>query len=214
MKSRRVFMSFRPSGMLWLKPASTQVSVPETRAASQYRVCINTRRAPSTGGGAHGPQAIPRFALPPTYVSLFERAPDPVEPMTTRRDFVRTIPMGAVAALSLGSSRTPAALTHPDPRPGIDSSGVLTSDQLAAFPEEITAIYDMVREIPHIADGIGCGCACPVLPNYRSLLTCYHAGGMAMGCPICQSEARLMYRRHKEGQSLAQIRRAIDARYG
>ena len=91
---------------------------------------------------------------------------------------------------------------------------MLTSSQLAAFPEETIAICDMVRGIPHIADGIGCGGACPVLPNYRSLLTCYHAGGMAMGSPICQREARLMYLRHKEGQSLAQIRRAIDARYG
>jgi hypothetical protein len=39
-------------------------------------------------------------------------------------------------------------------------------------------------------------------------------GGMAMGCAICQGEARIAYRRHEEGQDLAQIRRAIDARFG
>ena len=87
------------------------------------RVCINTRRAPSTRGGAHDPRAIPSFALTPTYVSLVEQALDSVEPMTTRCDFVRTIPMGAVTALSLRSLKTPPGLTHPDPRPGLDTSG-------------------------------------------------------------------------------------------
>ena len=134
--------------------------------------------------------------------------------MATRREFLRSVPMGAVAALSLSSSRAPRALVHPDPRPGIDASGVLTADDLAGFPAETVEIYDMIREIPEIADGIGCGCACPILPTYRSLLTCFHAEGMAMGCPICQSEARLVYRRHTEGQSLDQIRRAVDARFG
>ena len=134
--------------------------------------------------------------------------------MATRREFLRSVPMGAVAAFSLSSSGAPRMLTHPDPRPGIDALGVLTAEDLAGFPSEIIEIYDMIREIPEVADGIGCGCACPALPNYRSLLTCFHAGGMAMGCPICQSEARLVYRRHTEGQGLDQIRRAIDARFG
>jgi hypothetical protein len=122
--------------------------------------------------------------------------------------------MGAVVAFSLRSPDTPRALAHPDPRPGIDATGVLTAADLPGFPAEIVEIYDMIREIPEVADGIGCGCPCPALPTYRSLLTCYHATGMAMGCPICQDEARLVYRRHKEGQSLDQIRRAIDARFG
>ena len=134
--------------------------------------------------------------------------------MATRRDFVRTLPFGALAAIGLRPAPARAAIRHPDPRPGIDGSDVLTREDLAAFPESVHEIYDMVREVAHIADGIGCGCGCSALPTYRSLLTCYHAGGMAMGCAICQGEARLVYRRHEEGQSLEQIRRAIDARYG
>ena len=106
------------------------------------------------------------------------------------------------------------AVPHPDPRPGIDASLVLTHEQLKGMPEEIVAIYDMVREIPGIADGLGCNCGCSAFPNYRSLLTCYYATGMARGCNICQGEAKLAYSRHKEGQSLDQIRRAIDARFG
>ena len=65
-----------------------------------------------------------------------------------------------------------------------------------------------------IADGIGCYCGCHTREGYRSLLTCFYEGGRGMGCPICQGEAKLAYRRHKEGQSLDQIRRAIDARFG
>jgi hypothetical protein len=133
--------------------------------------------------------------------------------MPTRQAFLRSIPMFA-ATLLMAPRRAAAAINHPDPREGIDGADVLTAEQLSVFPDSVVEIYDMVREIPHIADGIGCGCGCAALPNYRSLLTCYHAGGMAMGCAICQGEARLAYRRHKEGQSLTQIRRAIDARWG
>lgn len=119
-----------------------------------------------------------------------------------------------MAATLLRPARLAAMITHPDPRPGIDGSEVLTSDALSAFGDDVREVYDMIREVARVADGIGCGCGCSALPTYRSLLTCFHAGGMAMGCAICQGEARLVHRRHREGQSLEQIRRAIDARYG
>jgi hypothetical protein len=102
---------------------------------------------------------------------------------------------------------------HPDPRPGIDASEVMTAEELGDLPDNIKAIYDQVREIPHIADGLGCYCGCSIRPGYRSLLTCYYPDGMAMGCNICQGQARLAYRRHSEGQTLEEIRRAIDARF-
>ncbi len=134
-----------------------------------------------------------------------------------RRAFVRALPLSALAALSLGrplSAGVFAVRAHPDPRPGIDGSDVLPAEAVSAFGEDVVTIYDMVREIPEIADGIECYCGCAAMPNYRSLLTCYHQGGMAMGCRICQGEAKLAYGRAKEGQSLERIRRAIDARFG
>jgi len=131
----------------------------------------------------------------------------------TRRAFLQALPLLSVGFL-VTPRRAAAAIEHPDPRPGIDGSAVLTAEHLAAFPDSVLDIYDMIREIPHVADGLGCACGCAAFPTYRSLLTCYQAGGMAMGCPICQGEARLAYRRHKEGQSLEQIRQAIDARWG
>ena len=133
----------------------------------------------------------------------------------SRRSFLRLLPGSAlgVVAFRPATLRAPR-IEHPEPRPGIDGSEVMTAEQLAAFPEQTIAIYDMVREIAPIADGIGCSCGCSLLPNYRSLLTCFYATGMAMGCPICQGQARLAYRRVQEGQSLEQIRRATDARFG
>lgn len=134
--------------------------------------------------------------------------------MTTRRDFLGIAPLAAIVGLGRGPSAFDRLVAHPEPREGIDGSEVLTRDQLSAFPEEVKAVYDMIRQIPHIADGIGCTCGCSMLPSYRSLLTCYHASGMARGCPICQGQGRLAYRRFMEGQTLDQIRRATDARFG
>lgn len=133
--------------------------------------------------------------------------------MLDRRSFLRALPAGAL--LMVGTPRDlRGMITHPEPRADIDGRDVLTAEDLAGFPVETHEVYDMVREVAQVADGIGCGCGCSVMPHYRSLLTCFHEGGMAMGCPICQGEARLVYRRVQEGQSLEQIRRAIDARYG
>ena len=96
---------------------------------------------------------------------------------------------------------------HPEPRPGIDSSRVLAHDELADAPHAIP-VFDKIREIPQIADGI-----CAALPGYRSLLICYEKG-MAKWCEICQGEGNLTYRLHQAGKSLDQIRAAIDAKFG
>lgn len=127
------------------------------------------------------------------------------------------VPRRGGAAVHAGCPHGPgpssAAGVHPDPRPGIDASRVLTAEQLAHAPHRV-ALYDGIREIPHIADGIRCYCGCAELPGYRSLLSCYEGVGMATYCEICSGQGRLAHRRWKEGQSLDQIRRAIDARFG
>jgi len=135
----------------------------------------------------------------------------------SRRRFVAVLPafiggtlLGATP-LAARAVRGGRRIDHPEPRPGIDASKVLTADEIAM--SDAVAIYDGIREIPHIADGILCHCGCATLPNYRSLLTCYEEFGMAQFCEICKGQGRLAYRRFKEGQSLDQIRRAIDARF-
>jgi hypothetical protein len=142
--------------------------------------------------------------------------------MTGRRGFLVLLAAGAAALVA------PAALAaagaredigpgvrndHPDPRPGIDGSRVLTAEKLGGAADLIV-LFNGVREMPHIADGIRCYCGCAAVEGYRSLLSCYEGVGMAQHCEVCQGEARLAHRRWKEGQSLNQIRRAIDARFG
>lgn len=136
----------------------------------------------------------------------------------SRRRFLSVAPLALMGA-ALSSRRLSAPIVamdaHPEPRPGITAEGVRTREALveAGAEDRVVEIFDMVREMPEIADGIDCYCGCALRPGYRSLLTCYHEDGMAMGCAICQGEATLAHRRWKQGQSLERIRRAIDARY-
>ena len=105
------------------------------------------------------------------------------------------------------------SVDHPAPRPGITAAKVLTAEQLADTPQVIP-VFDSVRAIPEIVDGIRCKCGCADIEGFYSLLSCYEGDGMARHCPICQGEGRMAARLHKEGKSLDQIREAIDARWG
>jgi hypothetical protein len=147
-------------------------------------------------------------------------------PHVGRRGFLRIaarIGVGVVAA-GIGSFATPAWLaaanraaprgapfSHPEPRPDVDGSLVLSAD--AVLPH-VGELFDGLRAIPHLADGIGCHCGCGAMPDMRSLLSCYEGIGMAQFCVICEGEGRLAVRLHAEGRSLDEIRAAIDRRYG
>ena len=143
-----------------------------------------------------------------------------------RRRFVRRS-IGALLALAglararpllaAGAAGTPMRRRyggpHPTPRPGIDASKVLTRDKLTEHPAA-EPVFDMVRKIPQVVDGIRCQCGCAELPEFYSLLSCYEADGMAQHCVICQGEAKLAFRMHEQGKSLDQIRAAIDEKFG
>lgn len=129
----------------------------------------------------------------------------------TRRAFLAALPLPLAGGLLAAARRQNG---HPDPRPGIDASGVLTAADLNGYDADVRAVFDLVRQMPQVADGIRCYCGCADRQGMRSLLSCFGTGGMAKDCEICQGEARLAHRRWREGQTLAQIRRAITARYG
>ena len=137
-----------------------------------------------------------------------------------RRDFLAAL--GVLAATHLGlaprlwasASGAPSDSDHPTPRPGITSEKLPTSEELADTPDAIPA-FDMVRTIPEVVDGIRCNCGCAERADYYSLLTCYEGKeAMARHCVICQGQGRLAYRLHKEGKTLDEIRKRIDARFG
>lgn len=109
--------------------------------------------------------------------------------------------------------RASSAPFHPTPRRGITGARVLTAAQLTKSPD-LVELFDGIRAIPQIADGIGCHCGCADFNGHRSLLTCYEADAMARSCPICQGEGRVAVRLAKAKKSLTEIRAAIDAQYG
>ena len=141
----------------------------------------------------------------------------------TRRRFVHRS-VGALLALAglaraLGAAGVGRTATgrrsggpHPTPRPGIDASKVLTREKLTEHPAA-EPVFDMVRKIPQVVDGIRCQCGCAELPEFYSLLSCYEADGMAQHCVICQGEGRLAFTMHEQGKTLDEIRAAIDERF-
>jgi hypothetical protein len=102
---------------------------------------------------------------------------------------------------------------HPVPRVGITGRNVLTREQLKDAPKAVP-VFDAVRKIPHIVDGIRCHCGCPHPPSFYSLLSSYEGTGMARDCAICQGQGKLVVRLHGEGKTLDEIRAAVDAKFG
>jgi hypothetical protein len=145
----------------------------------------------------------------------------------SRRAFIAT-GLGAfatlVASAAVARAHAPACArgersstlrpkAHPDPRPGITGANVASANQLADAPALIP-LFEAVRAIPEIADGICCRCGCADLPGYRSLLSCYEgASAMARECRTCQAQGKLASRLAKSGKSLDEIRVAIDRKF-
>ena len=138
----------------------------------------------------------------------------------TRRQFVSAC--CALAAATLLPSAVRAAVPgprkrsdpHPTPRVGITGAKVATHEQLAGKPRLIE-LFDSVREVPEVLDGIRCNCGCSHTDGFYSLLSCYEGkDAMAKDCSICQGQGRLAVRLHKAGKSLAEIRSAVDAKFG
>jgi hypothetical protein len=133
----------------------------------------------------------------------------------TRRRFVASL--ACLSAALIAAPRSILASTarrgvHPTPRRGITAARVTPASALGAKKKAVE-VFDMVREIPHVVDGLHCYCGCAELPDSYSLLSCYEGNGMAQSCHVCQGEGRLAYRMHTEGKSLDEIRAAIDAKY-
>ena len=141
-------------------------------------------------------------------------APGPVPSVSRRQAVGRLLGLGILSLThptALVARPVASRLTHPEPRPGIDGSRVLTRDQVAPHAADL---FDQIRAIPHVVDGIGCHCGCGDLPGMVSLLSCYEGTGMAQYCQVCSGEGRLAARLHGEGRSLDEIRAAVDRRFG
>ena len=129
----------------------------------------------------------------------------------TRRSFVASLTASA-ASLVLAPRAVKAGQTHPVPRPGITGKYVLKHKDLERY-KKLIPLFDSVRDMPQIFDGIHCSCGCTRPIDYYSLLSCFEGAGMARECSTCQDEARLVIKLHKQGKTLAQIRAAYDREF-
>lgn len=136
-------------------------------------------------------------------------------PERRTRETVDTMCHGPTTSLRAAqmSPVIPPFVQHPTPRPGITGANVLTKAQLKAN-SDLVPLFDGIRAIPEIADGIGCHCGCAIVEGYYSLLSCFEGDAMAKICPICKGQGKLTVRLRAEGKSLDEIRVAVDAQFG
>lgn len=128
--------------------------------------------------------------------------------MLTRRQALALLP-----ALFLTTAWRRVSI-HPTPRKGITAAAVLKAGELPDASPEVVAVFDGIRSIPQVADGVYCYCGCADMPDHYSLLSCFERDGMAQGCQICQGEGRMVAELHRKGKSLSEIRDAIDRNFG
>jgi hypothetical protein len=100
---------------------------------------------------------------------------------------------------------------HPDSRPGITGRDVLASATFAGY-DRVVRSYEAARQYPAVLDGLYCYCDCRHHFDHRSLLTCFESEHGA-SCDICLDEAWLAAEMHRQGRTLGEIRRAVDARF-
>ena len=107
-------------------------------------------------------------------------------------------------------------LNHPEPRAGITADKVLPIADLGEKPRKsVLDAYAAAREHPAVFDGLACACGCHGDASYqhRSLLVCYETK-QPTGCMACQQEASFVAKMAKDGKSLAEIRTAVDKKFG
>lgn len=134
--------------------------------------------------------------------------------MTTRRAALARVGAFALTAMLprglMALARKP--FPHPDARPGITGENVLPVDQL---PERkrVRAAFEYARTNAEVFDSVYCVCDCADSLKHRSLLACFESR-QPVGCWGCQEQAEFMGDRLKERKTLAEIREAVDKKWG
>ena len=122
---------------------------------------------------------------------------------------------GAAAVALAGAvflTRPARGSIHPTPRPGITAETVLPDFAIPKNPGAMEA-YAAARRAAPTLDGVYCHCDCSKHAGHRSLLTCFESDHGAF-CDICMGEAMLASGMAARGQSLMDIRAAIDRQFG
>ena len=134
--------------------------------------------------------------------------------LSTRREALTGL--GAFLALALvprglsALGRKP--FPHPEPRSGISGAAVLAADQLPDR-KPLRAAFEYARSHPQTFDGVYCVCECADNMQHRSLLACFESR-QPVGCSECQAQAYFVGQRARHGKTLAEIRDAVDKKWG
>ncbi len=97
----------------------------------------------------------------------------------------------------------PAETTAIDRKPVLDPSQFAG---LAAFG------YASAKAAPEVMEKLFCYCGCDLTDSHTSLLDCF-TSAHGVDCHICQEEAVLALKMHKDGTPIKQIQQEIDERY-
>ena len=124
--------------------------------------------------------------------------------------------VAGAAAVALGGvvflTRPASGSVHPTPRPGITAGKILPDFAIPKNPGAMEA-YAAARRAAATLDGVYCHCDCSKHAGHRSPLTCFESDHGAY-CDICMGEAMLASGMAARGQSLMEIRAAIDRQFG
>ena len=141
-------------------------------------------------------------------------SPDSNAPISRRAALGRTLAIFAGAWLRPAPllAKRPLTFEHPEPRPGVTAEHVLPLEKLPPRRKRVVAAYGYARAYPAVFDGIYCTCDCRDTLHHRSLLSCYESD-QPTGCGACLEVAALVGELAEQGQSLAQIRKAVDQKF-
>lgn len=138
--------------------------------------------------------------------------------MTTRRRFL-VVFSGLLATPAVWRDAIAHHITtpvkgfpHPDPRPGITGESVLAESEIGDR-RRVREAYEAARTHPELFDGVYCACECDKSMGHRSLLSCFESR-QAIGCMACREEAELVARLARDGESLVEVRLAVDEEFG
>jgi len=122
------------------------------------------------------------------------------------------VALAGAVFLTRGGAGGASGSIHPTPRPGVTAEQVLPDFAIPKNPGALEA-YAAARRAAPTLDGVYCHCDCSKHAGHRSLLTCFESDHGAF-CDICMGEATLASGMAARGQSLMDIRAAIDRQFG
>lgn len=129
--------------------------------------------------------------------------------------------VAVAAAVSLGvvlaqPASQPAPAAAEDEMVTVSPGGTV---DIATLSAEVQELYLAAEADPEAFTAVPCYCGCEAMLDHRHLGDCFVRpdGGWerhAVGCGICQAEARDVIAGREDGTPIDQIRRDIDADYG